>query len=133
MKGLLRSFLVNLTSLWAVASFTPAIVLGEKIETLPLASLALTLANLVVRPILKLLFLPVTLLTLGLFQWVINVIILYLVTRVVAEFNIAGFIFAGFSWQGFIIPSFTVSLLWAFILVSFLLSLVSSFVYWLIK
>lgn len=133
MKGLLRNFLVNLASLWVVTTYTPAIVIGPKVETLPLAALALTLVNLVVKPVLKLLFLPITVLTLGAFQWIINVIVLYLVTRVVPEFSIVGFNFVGWSYRGFVIPAFAVSLFWSYVFVAFLLSLISSFIHWLIR
>ncbi len=56
------------------------------------ASVVLGLVNLVVRPIVKLLTLPLTLLTLGLFGWVINALMLWLVSAIVPGFRVNGFI-----------------------------------------
>lgn len=56
------------------------------------ASLVLGLVNLVIRPIVRLLALPITLLTLGLFGWVINALMLWLVSAIVPGFVIHGFV-----------------------------------------
>lgn len=54
----------------------------------------LTLLNLVVKPILVLFTIPITILTLGLFLLVINVIIIYLVDWLLAGFAVDGFLWA---------------------------------------
>ncbi|NMP22664.1 phage holin family protein [Sulfobacillus harzensis] len=56
------------------------------------ASIVLGLVNLVVRPIVKLLTLPLTLITLGLFGWVVNALMLWLVSALVPGFRVAGFV-----------------------------------------
>ncbi|MCY0878543.1 MAG: phage holin family protein [Firmicutes bacterium] len=55
------------------------------------ASLILGLVNLVVRPIARLLALPLTVLTLGLFGWAINALMLELVSVFVPGFRVLGF------------------------------------------
>ena len=64
-----------------VASFGSALV----------AALVLGLLNTLVRPLLVLLTLPVTLLTLGLFLFVINAAMFWAAARVLDGFNVAGF------------------------------------------
>jgi len=54
-------------------------------------ALVLALANWVVTPLLILLTLPITLLTLGLFTLVINAVVLMLVAALVRGFEIRGF------------------------------------------
>ncbi len=54
-------------------------------------ALGLGLANAFVRPILLFLTLPVTLLTFGLFIWVVNAIVLMLVANFVSGFEVKGF------------------------------------------
>jgi len=66
----------------AVASFTAALV----------AALILGLINAVIRPILVLLTLPVTILTLGLFLFVINALLFWLVAEIVQGFRVTGFV-----------------------------------------
>jgi putative membrane protein len=58
------------------------------------AALALGLANAVIRPILVILTLPVTILTLGLFLFVINAALFWLVAQVVKGFSVEGFLAA---------------------------------------
>lgn len=56
-----------------------------------LAALVLGLFNTLVRPLLVLLTLPVTLLTLGLFLFVINALMFWAAASVLDDFNVAGF------------------------------------------
>ena len=65
----------------SVASFGAALV----------AALVLGLFNTLVRPLLVLLTLPVTLLTLGLFLFVINALMFWAAASVLDGFNVAGF------------------------------------------
>ena len=55
------------------------------------AALVLGLVNAIIRPILILLTLPVTLLTMGLFIFVLNALLFWLVAEIVKGFNVAGF------------------------------------------
>ena len=71
----------NLYSGVAVASFTSAMI----------AALVLGLFNTLVRPLLVLLTLPVTLLTLGLFLFVINALMFWAAAGVLEGFNVRGF------------------------------------------
>ena len=64
-----------------VASFTAAMI----------AALVLGLFNTLVRPLLVLLTLPVTLLTLGLFLFVINALMFWAAASVLDGFNVRGF------------------------------------------
>ncbi|MDE2398877.1 MAG: phage holin family protein, partial [Burkholderiales bacterium] len=65
----------------AVASFGSALI----------AAFVLGLLNTLVRPLLVLLTLPVTLLTLGLFLFVINALMFWTAGSVLAGFHVAGF------------------------------------------
>jgi putative membrane protein len=86
---LLRTALASL-GLWIAT----ALVGGLHIDspgTLVLAALLLGLCNAVVRPLLILLTLPATILSLGLFLLVINAAMLALVAAMLPGFTIAGF------------------------------------------
>jgi putative membrane protein len=65
----------------SVASFSSALI----------AAFVLGLFNTLVRPLLVLLTLPVTLLTLGLFLFVINALMFWAAASVLKDFNVAGF------------------------------------------
>ncbi|OYU98852.1 MAG: hypothetical protein CFE45_14960 [Burkholderiales bacterium PBB5] len=55
------------------------------------AALVLGLLNTLVRPVLVLLTFPVTLLTLGLFLFVINALMFWAAAEVLSGFNVSGF------------------------------------------
>ena len=59
-----------------------------------IVALVLALLNLLVKPVLVLLTLPVTILTLGLFLLVINAIIILLADTFVGGFGVSGFLMA---------------------------------------
>ena len=71
-------FLVNLTALIAAAQFVPGFSINSNIESLLILTGIFTFINLLIKPILKLVFSPFIFLSLGLFSLVINAIILKL-------------------------------------------------------
>ena len=87
---LLVLWLVNALALMAVAYLLPGITVASFITAL-IAALVLGLVNAVIRPILVLLTLPATLLTLGLFIFVINGLLFWFVGSFVSGFGVAGF------------------------------------------
>ncbi|MCL5411689.1 MAG: phage holin family protein [Patescibacteria group bacterium] len=131
MKRFLRSFIFYAVSFAAIAYTFPGLTYNKDFLTLAKAAAVFGFLALFVRPILKLLMLPINFLTLGFFSWVVNVIIIYLVTVFVPQFFIVSFQFEGFTYQGFIIPPMYLNVLWSAIVSSFLIGFVSSFLHWL--
>ena len=90
MLRLLLVWLVNTVALLAVAYLMPSVRV-ESFGTALIAAALLGFANAVIRPILLLLTLPVTVVTLGLFIFVINGLIFLGVAHVVEGFQVLGF------------------------------------------
>ncbi len=90
MLTLLARWIVNGAALLLVAYLYPGVQVAGFFPAL-VAALFLGLVNAVVRPILVILTLPVTILTLGLFLFVINALLFWLVAEIVKGFNVAGF------------------------------------------
>lgn len=124
MKGLIRSILFTAAAIF----FTSMVVFGlsysNSLKVLVLSAVFLTLANFIVKPIIKIVTLPINIITLGVFSWLIDVFILYLVTIFVAGFSINAFNFGGANLSGFIIPAIYLSKFWATVAISFLISLI---------
>ena len=59
-----------------------------------LTAVVLGLINAVIKPVLKLLTLPLTIMTLGLFSLVINALLIMLTARLVPGFQVQGFFWA---------------------------------------
>lgn len=89
MKLMVR-WLLLAAALLLVAYLYPGVSVTS-FGTAMIAALVLGLLNTVVRPLLVLLTLPVTLLTLGLFLFVINALMFWAAAGVLAGFNVAGF------------------------------------------
>ena len=87
---LLLLWLVNALSLLAVAYFLPSVSVASFYIAL-IAALLLGLVNTLIRPLLVLITLPITILTLGLFTLVINALLFWFVATFVEGFRVAGF------------------------------------------
>lgn len=89
MKILVR-WLLLAAALLLVAHLYPGVVV-QSFGAAMIAALVLGLFNTVLRPLLVLLTLPVTLLTLGLFLFVINALMFYFAASVLDGFSVRGF------------------------------------------
>jgi putative membrane protein len=90
MLMLLARWIVNAAALVLVAYIYPGVHVDSFMAAL-FAALVLGLVNAVIRPLLVILTLPVTLLTLGLFLFVINALCFWLVAEMVPGFTVGGF------------------------------------------
>jgi putative membrane protein len=87
---LLARWAVNAAALLLVAYLYPGVTVESFLAAL-IAALVLGLVNAVIRPILIILTLPATLLTLGLFIFVINALLFWFVAEIVQGFRVTGF------------------------------------------
>jgi putative membrane protein len=85
--GLLKPIISTIVTIFILAWLLPTVSYLNW-TTLILAGVVLTLLQKIVRPILKLLFLPINIVTLGLFSVVLNVFLLWLATYLVPGFQI---------------------------------------------
>jgi putative membrane protein len=90
MTGFLVRVLIVAVGLWLASELVPGIEVRGG-ATLLGAALLLGIVNAVVRPIVILLTLPITVLTLGLFLLVINAAMLGLVASLFGDFTVASF------------------------------------------
>ena len=90
MTMLLLRWVLNAAALLLVAYLYPGVAVEGFVSAL-LAALVLGLVNAVIRPILVILTLPATILTLGLFIFVINALLFWFVAEIVHGFRVTGF------------------------------------------
>ena len=109
--------LINAVALWVAATLVPGIEVGGQnwIVTLLVVAVIFGLVNAVIKPILALLTCPIYILTLGLFTFIVNALMLLLTSSISdalgLNFHVNGFVVA-------LIGSIVISI------VSFVLSLV---------
>nr|WP_169886897.1 phage holin family protein [Scytonema hofmannii] len=91
MLNFLLTWLVATASLLITAYIIPGFEF-DSFNTAIVAALTLGLVNAFVRPIFFILTLPLTILTLGLFLFIVNALMLWLVGGLVPGFLVAGFV-----------------------------------------
>ena len=133
MKKILRLIVFYVAALKLSAIIIPSITFKSGLRTLLFATLALTVFDYFLKPIAKILFLPINIITLGTLRWIINVIGLYLITVFIRDFYILPYHFPGLAYGGLILPKIKLSLLLTYIIVSFLINLIVSLLRWLCK
>lgn len=90
MTGFLLRLLISALGLWLASAVVPGVYVAG-VGTLLIAALLLGVVNAIVRPVLVILTLPITIVTLGLFLFVVNAAMLGLVAWLLPGFAITGF------------------------------------------
>ncbi|HXY75931.1 MAG TPA: phage holin family protein [Steroidobacteraceae bacterium] len=90
MTGFLLRALFSGVGLWLASIWVPGVQF-DSVGTMILAGLLLGVANAIVRPIAFILTLPITILTLGLFLFVLNAAMVWLVSSILPGFHLSGF------------------------------------------
>lgn len=88
--GFALRVLVNALAIWLATEIVPGLTARSAVTVLG-AALVLGLINAIVRPVLLVLTLPLTLVTLGLFLFVLNALCLWLTSAIVPGFEVRGF------------------------------------------
>jgi putative membrane protein len=107
MGKFIGKILVTAVAALIVSYLLPGVNINDSVTAMLLA-VVLALLNGIVKPILIVLTIPITILTLGLFLLVINILII--------------------KWAAAIVPGFTVKGWWSALLFSLLLSLATAFI-----
>lgn len=90
MKLIFR-WLLNAIALLVVANVVPGFGV-DTFYTALIAALVLGLVNALIRPILLILTLPINILTLGLFTFVLNALMIWFASTIVKGFDVQGFV-----------------------------------------
>ena len=95
MRFILRIF-INAVAIWAASLVLTGLDFQGNLGNLILVALIFGLVNALIRPIVKLLTLPITILTLGLFTLVVNALMLMLTAALSSSLNLTGSFFENF-------------------------------------
>lgn len=126
MKHLLRVYLFHIFALWLSDQLLPGLSISGGLPGIMSTAVFLSLLMLLVAPVLKILFIPINILTFGLFSWFVNVAVVYVLTLLSTNVRIEAFLFDGIQWAGFTIPSFSVTYPVALILTSLTITIITN-------
>lgn len=122
MRKLLIKIIGTAISFYITNALIQGFHISQQWQTYIIASVLFLLISIIIKPILKILFLPINLLTLGLFHWVINVIVLYIFDIIYEGVSIAAYHFSGYTSKLIEIPPTNLSLFWVLVISSFTIS-----------
>lgn len=128
MRKIIVSVLSTTASFYVAGYFLTGFNIDNTWSAYLIASLVFVIFNFFLSPIIKLLLLPINLLTLGLFRWLSNVLVLYLFDLLYDGINIMAFTYPGYSSSMISIPSGDLNLFWVLVLSSLLMSLTYSLI-----
>lgn len=132
MKRLLRSYFTSLVALWITSVLIPGLEFSGGLTSLSLGAATFMLINSTVVPLLKILFLPLNLLTFGFFTWVINVLALFVMTSTLPQLKLVPYYFPGAQVFGMSVNGFELNTLFVAVAASFLIGLIINIIKWLI-
>ncbi len=87
---ILLVWVLNAVALWLVTVIVPGVQVQDPLTAF-IAAVVLGLVNALVKPVLIILTLPITVVTLGLFLLVINALLFWAVASLLPGFHVAGF------------------------------------------
>jgi putative membrane protein len=92
--GFIIRILITAVAVWAADYFLDGVHINDDIKTVIIVALVLALLNTFIKPILLVLTIPITILTLGLFLLVINALMVLLADKLIAGMSVDGWISA---------------------------------------
>ena len=92
--NLILRFLATAVAVYLTVNLVPGIAISGGWMTVLIVALVWSVITMVIRPVLQILSLPITIITLGLFSFILNALLFSLVALVVPGFAVAGFVAA---------------------------------------
>ena len=133
MKKILKFTLLFSFALVTQNQFWQNLQFNHGVETIIKVAVIYTIFELFLKPILKLLLLPINLLTLGFFRLVINTVGLYLAVFVLADFTVNNINLASQTIYGLVLPQIQFSGFPVFLINSFSINIIVGFFKFILK
>ena len=132
-KTILQSALINGFSLFVLTQVLSGVKITGGLTTYVLGGFLLSILYTVLKPVLNLISLPINIVTLGLFSFLTNAILFYILTVLLPNISVREYTFPGASFLGFVIPEIFFNTLMAYVTAAFLQSAIVNLLTWLIK
>ncbi|OGG54254.1 hypothetical protein A3H16_01600 [Candidatus Kaiserbacteria bacterium RIFCSPLOWO2_12_FULL_53_8] len=91
MRTILR-YLGTVAAVFLTVNLVPGITVAGGWTTILLVALVWSVIMMIIKPVLTILTLPITILTLGLFSFILNALLFWAMTLIVPGFIVAGFL-----------------------------------------
>ncbi len=131
MKRIFRYWAIVAFSLLISQQIGHSLIFGNHYLTVAKVALFLTFFEYFLKPLVKLLLLPVNILTLGTLRWIVDVLALFLAVTFVANFRVRDFVFSGLQLPNLVISPFSFHGFWSYVATAFWLNLIIAVLRWL--
>ncbi|MBI2442446.1 MAG: phage holin family protein [Candidatus Levybacteria bacterium] len=133
MKSLIRNTVFYAISLFLLELVVAGVTIQGGVGTMIFGGLVLTLLFMFIKPVLSIITFPLNIITLGIFSWLVNIFLLYLLTVFIPSIKIQAFVLTGTSFAGFVIPRMSINIFFAFLISAFIVYAVTSVLAWLTR
>lgn len=127
-KNVLRAIVANAIAIFATAYIIDGFNVDGNLQVIGIGAVVLGLVNVFVKPILKIVSFPINIITLGLFNWIINALVIYLTVYLVDGISISEGFFS-LNYMGIVIPEIYLSWFWTLIAASVSIGIIN----WLVR
>ena len=93
MISIIINLIISSLVIFGIANVLPGVHVVD-FQTAIIVAMVLGLLNALLKPVLLILTLPITIVTLGLFSFVLNAILILLVSNLISGFTVDGFLWA---------------------------------------
>ncbi len=131
MKKIILKIINNYLSLYIATLIISGFKINNGFAGYTKAALVLSLIVPLIKPVLKVVLLPINFLTFGLFNFLINFILIYLFTTVIEEIEINPYFINSFSLYGITLGNIYLSKFFIIIIVSLILSVCQKLFTWI--
>jgi len=131
MKWFLKTIISTVVTLYLISRVFPQVHFAS-MGVLITTGIVLTILIVIGKPFLKILLLPINIITFGMFAWVINILVLYIATLLVPGFEVGAITIPSVVIGPFLFPTYELSRFWSMFLVSFLVSLGNGVIGWIL-
>lgn len=128
MRKIIVNVLATAASFYAAQYFLLGFHIDSTWQAYMMTALVFVIFNFFISPIIKLLLLPINLLTLGLFRWLSNVLVLYLFDLLYDGIRISAYNFPGYTSSIISLPANYLGLFWVLVLSSLVMSMTYSLI-----
>lgn len=128
MRGLIVKIIANIASFYVAAYLVAGFHIDQTWQAYLMTAIIFMLFNLLIAPIVKLLLLPINLITLGLFRWFTQVLLLYLFDLLYTGITITAYHFPGYSSSIIALPPTNLNLFWVLVITSLIMNLTYSLI-----
>lgn len=131
MKTILRNIIIIMFSLWCTNQFIPGLKSDNEFLSFLITAIIYGIFSLLLRPILKLITLPLTILTFGLASLLISPFLLFLTFSISPWFSIHPWVFDGITIFGISLPTIQFGIIPTYCICAYINELIIKLARWL--